>query len=110
MVLEYGNSNTIEATVSSNQMYLVDLHAIVSDADSCDDVMDATTGIWSWIYEEMDDVDTVLDPFSGSGTTATSALGLGRRCIGFELNKDFEPVTEDRLSSLRQRSLTEFKK
>ena len=52
--------------------------------------------------------DTVLDPFLGSGTTAYSALNLDRECIGFELNRDFEPVIKDRLQALQQRSITEF--
>lgn len=52
--------------------------------------------------------DTVLDPFLGSGTTAASALGLDRNCIGYELNEDFDDVIERRLDDLKQRSLTEF--
>lgn len=52
--------------------------------------------------------DVVLDPFFGSGTTAYSALDLGRRCIGYELNEDFRDVIEERLAPIQQRSLTEF--
>lgn len=55
-----------------------------------------------------DSGDTVLDPFLGSGTTAVSVLDLGRRCIGYELNREFEEVIAKRLTSLRQRSLVEF--
>lgn len=55
-----------------------------------------------------DEGDTVLDPFFGSGTTALSALKLNRHCIGYELNKEFEEVIRERLSSVLQRSLTEF--
>jgi site-specific DNA-methyltransferase (adenine-specific) len=52
--------------------------------------------------------DTVLDPFFGSGTTAASALDLGRRCIGYELNEEFKDVIVERLAPLQQQSLTEF--
>ena len=31
----------------------------------------------------------MLDPFIGSGTTAFACLGLGRKFIGIEKNKDF---------------------
>jgi site-specific DNA-methyltransferase (adenine-specific) len=52
--------------------------------------------------------DTILDPFLGSGTTATSALSLDRECIGYEINQEFSEVVEARLSQLHQRSLDEF--
>jgi DNA modification methylase len=40
----------------------------------------------------------VLDPFAGSGTTAVAANRLGRRFIGFELNKDFRTLALARLA------------
>ena len=52
--------------------------------------------------------DTILDPFLGSGTTAISALDLDRKCIGYELNREFEQVIAERLESLRQQSLADF--
>ena len=52
--------------------------------------------------------DTILDPFFGSGTTALSALEMGRGCVGYELNREFEQAITERLGSLQQRSLTEF--
>ena len=39
----------------------------------------------------------VFDPFFGSGTTGQVASRLGRRFIGCELNKDYEPLQRDRL-------------
>ena len=36
----------------------------------------------------------VLDPFIGSGTTAISALRLGRKYIGFDLNKNYCKLAE----------------
>lgn len=44
--------------------------------------------------------DLVLDPFVGSGTTALSALALGRRFIGVELNSDYVAVAERRIRAL----------
>lgn len=52
--------------------------------------------------------DTVLDPFFGSGTTALSALDLGRSCIGYELNEEYREVVAERLAPVRQRSLQEI--
>jgi modification methylase len=41
--------------------------------------------------------DTVLDPFLGSGTTVKAALGLGRNGVGYEINKDFLSIIEEKL-------------
>lgn len=42
--------------------------------------------------------DTVLDPFSGSGTTLRVCQQTYRNAIGFELNPDFVRMTEERLT------------
>lgn len=41
--------------------------------------------------------DLVLDPFLGSGTTGLTALTLGRRFVGIELNPDYVDIAERRL-------------
>lgn len=42
--------------------------------------------------------DTVLDPFSGSGTTGVVALQHGRDYIGLELNPEYADISERRIS------------
>ena len=42
--------------------------------------------------------DTVLDPFSGSGTTGEVALKHNRNYIGLELNPDYAEISRKRLS------------
>lgn len=44
--------------------------------------------------------DTVLDPFIGSGTTAQVALQHGRQYLGCELNRDYGPLQDQRISSI----------
>ena len=41
--------------------------------------------------------DVVFDPFSGSGTTGVSAIGLCRRFVGCELEQDFVNLAVNRL-------------
>jgi DNA modification methylase len=41
--------------------------------------------------------DIVLDPFLGSGTTGLTALTLGRRFVGIELNPDYVEMAERRI-------------
>lgn len=45
-----------------------------------------------------DEGDTVLDPFTGSGTTLKVARVMGRKGLGFELNSDYLPLIEKRIS------------
>ncbi|MGW0708980.1 DNA-methyltransferase [Streptomyces sp. NPDC002643] len=41
---------------------------------------------------------TVLDPFSGAGTTGLAARQLGRRYVGIDLNPEYHQLTIDRLA------------
>lgn len=42
--------------------------------------------------------ETVLDPFAGSGTTLRVAQNLGRRYVGYELYRAYEPTIRQKLS------------
>ena len=42
--------------------------------------------------------DTVLDPFSGSGTTGEVALKNGRNYVGIELNPEYAAISEKRIT------------
>ena len=42
--------------------------------------------------------DLVLDPFSGSGTTAKAAKTLGRRFLGLEINPEYCAIAERRIA------------
>lgn len=50
--------------------------------------------ILSWSNEG----DTVLDPFSGSGTTLKMARLMGRKGIGIEVNQEYCDITKKRLA------------
>lgn len=40
----------------------------------------------------------MLDPFSGSGTTAKMAMHNGRRFIGIEVNPEYVEISKKRLA------------
>lgn len=48
-----------------------------------------------------DENDIVLDPFSGTGTTAVSAKRLGRSYIGFELDETYQTISEKKLENIK---------
>ncbi|MDR1584130.1 MAG: thermonuclease family protein [Prevotellaceae bacterium] len=43
--------------------------------------------------------ETVLDPFIGSGTTASAAKKLERNSVGYEINPEFIPVIKEKIST-----------
>lgn len=56
----------------------------------------ASDHISSWSNEG----DLVLDPFSGSGTTARAAKNLGRNFIAIEINPDYCAIAEERIAQM----------
>jgi DNA modification methylase len=42
--------------------------------------------------------DTVLDPFSGSGTTCIAAMKLNRNSIGIEISDEYYELSQDRIN------------
>lgn len=44
--------------------------------------------------------DVILDPFMGSGTTAIACKELDRNYIGFELDKDYYDIAQERIDKL----------
>ena len=52
--------------------------------------------------------DIVLDPFIGSGTTAVASILLNRKFIGFEREKEYYDIANNRLKKyMEQTNLTE---
>ncbi|MBI4687374.1 MAG: thermonuclease family protein [Nitrospirae bacterium] len=59
--------------------------------------------------------DTVLDPFSGSGTTCLAARNLDRNSVGYEINKDFLPAIKEKVNGnisvvVQEKKEIDFKK
>ncbi len=43
--------------------------------------------------------DTILDPFSGSGTTVLESISNGRKAIGVEISKEYHKLAKERIES-----------
>jgi DNA modification methylase len=48
--------------------------------------------------------DCVLDPFSGSGTTAVAACRLGRSYVGIEISEEYVKNSNERMAQLKKHS------
>lgn len=56
--------------------------------------------IQNLIINSSKENDVVLDPFLGSGTTAVACKELNRQYIGFEIDKKYFEIAQDRLNGI----------
>ncbi len=50
--------------------------------------------------------DTVLDPFSGTGTTSVAAIGCGRNSIGYEIDEHYVEMARKRLNKMTNKLIS----
>jgi len=52
-----------------------------------------------WCVEQAGEVQTILDPFMGSGTTGVAAIQLGRKFIGIEREERYFDIACERIAA-----------
>ena len=48
--------------------------------------------------------DIVIDPFMGSGTTAIAAIKNNRNFVGYEINKEYINLANNRILNLKEKN------
>ena len=51
-----------------------------------------------------------MDPFIGSGTTAVACIKLNRHYTGFEINREYVDVANERIEKILVTPISKFKK
>lgn len=54
-------------------------------------------GLMEWCIEKCGDIETVLDPYMGSGSTAVAAIKRGKKFIGIEIQPSFFAAAHQRI-------------
>ena len=55
--------------------------------------------VMAWCIEQAGDVETILDPFMGSGTTGVAAIQMGRKFIGIEREEKYFEIACKRIEA-----------
>jgi len=54
--------------------------------------------VMKWCIQQVDEAQTILDPFMGSGTTGVACVKLGRKFIGIEIEPKYYDISRKRIS------------
>lgn len=58
------------------------------------------TELMQWCIQQLADVDTVFDPYAGSGTTLVAAAKLGKHFLGFEISPEYCAIARKRIAAV----------
>ena len=88
-------------TIMGNERYPIDILSFSHDAKKYHPTQKPTQLVEYLIMTYTDKGDVVLDNCMGSGTTAVAALKTGRHFIGYEINKNYCSIAEQRIIDIK---------
>lgn len=90
-----------QVCVQTNERYPVDIISFNNDSEKLHPTQKPTQLVEYLIMTYTDKGDVVLDNCMGSGTTAVAALKTGRHFIGYEINKNYCSIAEQRIIEIK---------
>lgn len=60
--------------------------------------------LMKWCLSKLDNPETILDPFAGSGSTGVAAVQMGRKFIGIERDPDYFDIACRRIEQAQRQS------
>jgi len=76
-------------TNKQGALRIFDLNRVALMTDGAEHPTQKPVELMRWSILQLDNVETILDPFMGSGTTGVAAVKLGRRFIGIEIEPKY---------------------
>ena len=58
--------------------------------------------LMKWCIDRLDNPQTILDPFMGSGTTGVACMNLGRKFIGIEIEPKYFDIACERIENAQR--------
>jgi DNA modification methylase len=77
---------------------IFDVNRVALLTDGAEHPTQKPVEIMRWSILELDEPQTILDPFMGSGTTGVAAVKLGRKFIGIEIEQKYFDIACRRIS------------
>jgi len=93
-------------TSAQGALRIFELNRIALLTDGAEHPTQKPVEVMRWSILQLDNPQTILDPFAGSGTTGVAAVKLGRKFIGVEIEPKYFDIACRRISeALKQPDL-----
>jgi DNA modification methylase len=86
-------------TSEPGALRIFDLNRVALLTDGAEHPTQKPVEIMRWSILQLDNPQTILDPFMGSGTTGVAAVNLGRKFIGIEIEPKYFDIACKRIAA-----------